>query len=307
MICECTSHLQRKEGDGHMQQILKPKFSSNYINRNARPLQTIQHKKQTLQPNHRNSVNNLKIFKTPSHLNISNNTNNSNHAHTFKHKKVATPHKFKKPKKQQQNAATTSQSSRNHHFTWKHLQGKHRKFEHNIGMRHTSRNCITKQPHNKHCNHQHHAAHATVICDATWNIAIQRAAVISASWASPSSYIQYCHKYNNNHDGKNHENTSFQAPQLPSKTWQMLQQQSRDKWRNNMRKIKSNSVRYDVKQLHKSIGTSSTILNHFHQQSSCKAYGVTCNIAIESMKHIWQRILHPNAATANTKTQTTAK
>ena len=47
MICECTSHLQRKEGDGYMQQIVKLKFSSNYINRNARPLQTIQHKKQT--------------------------------------------------------------------------------------------------------------------------------------------------------------------------------------------------------------------------------------------------------------------
>jgi len=54
-------------------------------------------------------------------------------------------------------------------------------------------------------------------------------------------------------------------------------------------KIKTNSVRYDGKQLHKSIGTSSAILNHFHQQSSCKAYRVTCNIAIESMKHIFDK------------------
>ena len=51
MICECTSHLKRKEGDGYMQQILKLKFSCNYINQNARPLQTIQHKKQTEQRN----------------------------------------------------------------------------------------------------------------------------------------------------------------------------------------------------------------------------------------------------------------
>ena len=31
-----------------------------------------------------------------------------------------------------------------------------------------------------------------------------------------------------------------------------------------------------MKKLHMSIGTASTILNHFHQQSSCKAYRVTC-------------------------------
>ena len=64
-ICELTSHLQRKEGEGRMQQIIKLNFGSNYINQNARPLQTIQHKKQTLQQNHRNADNNLKTFKTP--------------------------------------------------------------------------------------------------------------------------------------------------------------------------------------------------------------------------------------------------
>ena len=45
-ICELTSHLQRKEGDGYMQQIIKLNFGCNYINQNARPLETIQHKKQ---------------------------------------------------------------------------------------------------------------------------------------------------------------------------------------------------------------------------------------------------------------------
>jgi len=97
-ICELTSHLQRKEGDGYMQQIIKLNFGCNYINQNARPLQTIQHKKQTLQQNHRNAVNNLKTFKTLSHLTINNNTNNSKHANTFKQKKAATPHKFKNRK-----------------------------------------------------------------------------------------------------------------------------------------------------------------------------------------------------------------
>ena len=127
---------------------------------------------------------------------------------------------------------------------------------------------------------------------------------VSAKIQSPSSRVWKSKQKNNNHDVKNHENISFQAPQLPSKTWQMLQQQSRDKWRNNMRKIKLNSVRYNGKQLDKSIVIPSTILNHFHQQSLWKAYRVTWNIAIQNMKHIWQRTLHPNAATANAKTKT---
>jgi hypothetical protein len=93
-ICELTSHLQRKEGEGYMQQIIKLNFGCNYINQNARPLQTIQHKKQTLQQNHRNAVNNLKTFKTLSHLTINNNTHDRKHANTFKQKKVATHHKF---------------------------------------------------------------------------------------------------------------------------------------------------------------------------------------------------------------------
>jgi hypothetical protein len=46
IIYKSSGHLQRKEGDGNMQQIIKLKFSCNYINQNARPLQTIQHKKQ---------------------------------------------------------------------------------------------------------------------------------------------------------------------------------------------------------------------------------------------------------------------
>ena len=46
IICESSRHLQRKEGDGYMQQIIKLKFSCNFINQNARPLQTIQHKMQ---------------------------------------------------------------------------------------------------------------------------------------------------------------------------------------------------------------------------------------------------------------------
>jgi len=109
--------LQRKEGDGYMQQIIKLNFGCNYINQNARPLQTIQHKKQTLQQNHRNAVNNLKTFKTLSHLTINNNTNDRKHANTFKQKKGGNASQIQKSKKQQQNAATTSQSSRNHHFT----------------------------------------------------------------------------------------------------------------------------------------------------------------------------------------------
>jgi hypothetical protein len=92
--------LQRKEGNGYMQQIIKLNFGFDYINQNAHPLQTIQHKKQTLQQNHRNTVNNLKTFKLLSHLTINNNTNDSKHANTFKQKKVATHHKFKNRKKQ---------------------------------------------------------------------------------------------------------------------------------------------------------------------------------------------------------------
>jgi hypothetical protein len=46
IIYESSRHLQRKEGDGYMQQIIKLKFSCNFINQNARPLQTIQHKMQ---------------------------------------------------------------------------------------------------------------------------------------------------------------------------------------------------------------------------------------------------------------------
>jgi hypothetical protein len=46
IIYKSSGHLQRKEGDGYTHQIIKLKFSCNYINQNARPLQTIQHKKQ---------------------------------------------------------------------------------------------------------------------------------------------------------------------------------------------------------------------------------------------------------------------
>ena len=49
------------------------------------------------------------------------------------------------------------------------------------------------------------------------------------------------------------------------------------------------------------------MLNHFHQQSSISACRVTCDIAIESMKHIWQRSLHHSAKPAHVKTKSQSK